>query len=186
MSPAVILVRHAMPELVRGVASKLWGLGESSREDCVLLAHALPPGITAIWSSSERKARETADVLALRLGPQVQVDDRFGEVDRPTLWDRDYQEVAAGYVGGFDEPGWESREAVVRRFGEPVDAARSRATGDILIVNHGMAMTLWLANAISLPDPVAWWRNLTFPDAWRVDLEAGTLDHFWPGGAPAE
>lgn len=182
---AIILVRHAMPEVDRGVASKLWGLSESSREDCVLLAHALPAGISRIWTSDERKARETAEVLALRLGLIVRVDSRFAEVDRPQAWDRDYRDVAAGYLRGVDEPGWEQREAVAARFGAGIEAAMAGATGDVVVVNHGLAMTLWLGSVIKL-DAVAWWRSLSFPDAWRFDLQEGSLERIWMGGTPAE
>ena len=82
----LILVRHAMPEVVQGTSAKFWGLNEAAREDCVLLAHALPPGISRILSSDERKARETAEVLGLRLGLEVDIDPRFQEVDRPQVW----------------------------------------------------------------------------------------------------
>jgi len=84
MSP-VILVRHAMPVVEPGVAASLWGLGDAAREDTVLLTHALPRGIAGIWSSDERKARETADVIGLRIGLPVQVDARLSEVDRPQV-----------------------------------------------------------------------------------------------------
>ncbi len=178
---AVILVRHALPEISQGTSSKLWGLSESAREDCVLLAHALPATVTAVWSSEERKAKETADVLGLRLGLPVQVDARFGEVDRPAVWDRDYREVAAGYLGGVDEPGWEARDAVLARFSAALDEARRASAGDIVVANHGMALSLWIASVAPI-DLVAFWQALTFPDAWRVDVEAGTAERIWMGG----
>ncbi len=181
--PGVILVRHAIPEVRRGVASKLWGLGESAREDCVLLAHALPHDLApTVWSSDERKARETADVLALRLGLEVRTDPRFAEVDRPQIWDRDYREVAAAYLAGVVEPEWESPETVRTRFGAAITEALSAAAGrDVLVVNHGLAMSLWAASVVPL-DITEWWRALTFPDAWRIDPEAGSATHLWLGG----
>jgi len=178
----VIVVRHAMPEVVRGVSSRQWGLSEASREDCVLLAHALPPGIGRVWSSDERKAKETADVVGLRLGLPVSVDVGFGEVDRPDVWDRDYREVAAGYLGGADEPGWEERAAVVRRFAAAVGRAQGGTTGDVVIVTHGMAMSLWVASVAPVA-VVEWWRALTFPDAWRIEIETGMVERGWMGGA---
>ena len=181
----VILIRHAMPEVVPGVSSKLWGLSEASREDCVLLAHALPAGIAAIWTSDERKARETADVLALRVGLPLMIDARFAEVDRPDVWDRDYRDMAAGYLRGVDEPGWEQRTAVAERFDAGIEAATAGATGDVVIVNHGLAMTLWLASVTQL-ESVTWWRSLSFPDAWRFDPRGGSLEHVWMGGTPAK
>lgn len=179
----VILIRHAMPEVERGVASKLWGLGDAGREDCVLLAHALPRDVAPrIWTSDERKARETADVLALRLGLDVHVDARLAEVDRPTIWDREYRDVAAAYLAGTVEPGWESPEAVRARFREAVDEAVVDAAGkEVIIVDHGLAMALWASTVVSM-DIVEWWRVLTFPDAWRIDLERGTAERVWMEG----
>ena len=182
---AVVLVRHAMPEVVQGTSSKLWGLGESAREDCVLLAHALPPEVTRIISSDERKAKETADVLGLRLGVQVEVDPRFQEVDRPQVWDRDYREVASGYLSGVREPGWEDRESVVERFAAGIEQALATFGDDIVVLNHGMALSLWVASVVDI-DLVPWWKALTFPDAWRVDVAAGTVEHVWLGGRAGE
>ncbi len=169
-----------MPEVVPGTASKLWGLGESGREDCVLLAHALPQGISSVWSSDERKARETADVIGLRLGLPVSIDSRFAEVDRPAVWDRDYREVAAGYLGGRDEPGWETRENVVARFSAGLESMPEPA-GPVVVVSHGLALTLWLASRTTI-ETERWWRELTFPDAWDYEPSSGTLRHLWMGG----
>lgn len=170
-----------MPEVQQGVASKLWGLSDASREDCVLLAHALPKDVGALWSSNERKAKETADVLGLRLGLEPRVDPRFGEVDRPQVWDRDFREVVAGYLRGVAEPGWETIDAVVARFGAAVESASAPSRGPTVIATHGTAMTLWVGSQFAI-DRVAWWEQLTLPDAWAVDLEAKTLERLWLGG----
>jgi broad specificity phosphatase PhoE len=180
----LILVRHAMPEIVPGVASSLWGLSGAAREDCVILAHrlALPPG-GCIFSSSERRASETADVLALRLGREVVVDDAFGEVDRP--WeDGDYGDRAGRYLAGDAHPGWEPRPQVVERFSRGVDRAAERTSGaDIVIVTHGQALSLYLASRTSI-DVVAFWRALTLPDAWTLDLTSGQLSRLYETGRP--
>ena len=179
---AVILIRQAMPEVVQGTSSKFWGLSEAAREDCVMLAHALPAGLASpIWSSDERKARETAEVLGLRLGLDVAIDPRFQEVDRPQVWDRDYREVAAGYLAGTHEPGWETQDSVVARFSAAISDAFAESR-DVLVVNHGMAMGLWVASITGI-EIVAWWRELTFPDAWRVDVESRSVERLWMGGA---
>ncbi len=188
MGQGVILIRHAMPELVRGVSSRLWGLGDPGREDCVLLAHALrgaaPKLAPTVYTSDERKAEETAAVLALRLGLQVAVDARLAEVDRPTTWDDDYRAQVGRYLKGGSEPGWEPRDRVVARFAAGVAAAILTAPGqDTIIVNHGLALSLYL-NSIGSIDLVPFWRALTFPDAWRVDLRTGELTHLFAAGIP--
>ncbi|MGH2609222.1 MAG: histidine phosphatase family protein, partial [Tepidiformaceae bacterium] len=119
MTRALILVRHAMSDVQSGVASRLWGITESAGEDCVLLAHALPEHLApVIWSSSERKAEQTAAIIAMRRGLRVAVDEGLGEVDRPTTWEGDYRAQAAAYLAGAAHPGWEPRERVMRRFAD--------------------------------------------------------------------
>ncbi|MGH2634239.1 MAG: histidine phosphatase family protein [Tepidiformaceae bacterium] len=176
----IILVRHAMPEIERGVASTAWGLSDASREDCVLLAHALPAGLSAtVVTSEERKARETADVLALRLGLHVAIDAGFGEVDRPMIWDDDYRTTAAHYLATGDAEGWESRGAVAARFDDAVRRAlAATATGTVLVVDHGMALSLWL-DSVAAIDLVPFWQALTLPDAWLFDIQSHLLERVW-------
>jgi broad specificity phosphatase PhoE len=186
MARGIILIRHAMPEVVRGVASQLWELGDSGREDCVLLAHHLPRGLASTaWSSAEPKARQTAEVVAIRRGLTVQVDARFGEVDRPTTWDGDYRERAAHYLATGEGEGWEPREAVVRRFTAAIADALvcSGGDGDLVVVDHGLALSLYVASC-SPVDSIPFWRALTFPDAWRLDTATGALEQVFSGGAP--
>src|SRR6185312_3169119 len=178
----VILVRHAMPDIRRGVAPALWGLSEASREDCVLLAHALPDGLSpTIFASDEPKARETAEIIGLRRGLQVALDTGFREVDRPTAWDDDYRIAAASYLANGLRDGWEPRDSVVRRFGRSVLAALNATEhGTTVIVNHGLALSLWLA-ALADIDLVPFWQALTLPDAWLFDIDRATSKRLWTG-----
>ena len=170
MAGALILVRHAMPEVTPGLASTLWPLSAAAREDCVLLAHALPPVLAPlIYTSPERKALETAAVVALRRGLEVVTDPGLREVDRPATWDDDYREAAARYLADGGRDGWEPAAAVRVRVAAAVERARARhPQGDLVVVGHGLALSLFLAGAAAV-DLVAFWRALTFPDAWRLD-----------------
>jgi broad specificity phosphatase PhoE len=194
MSPGLILVRHAMSAVDPAVPSRFWGLTESAREDCVLLAEHLR-GATlapAIMTSDEPKARETATILGLRLGIPVEVDAGLAEADRPYI-DGDYRSLALRYVGGEPHTGWEPRESVVIRFASAVERARSRhPAGDLVVVNHGLALTLFLASFppvhvgdVAVPfDGSAFWAALTFPDAWRYDPEQSTFTRLFEAGLP--
>ncbi|MCL4243147.1 MAG: phosphoglycerate mutase family protein [Dehalococcoidia bacterium] len=188
----IILVRHAMPEVVRGVSSTLWELGEAALEDCVLLAHALPHELApAVFTSHQPKVKQTAGVLALRRGLEVLEDERLREVGQGPAWIDDYRAAAARYLqdgSGGETADWEPRERAVERFAAGVDAAmaaNSCSPGDVVIVNHGLAMSLWLASRSGI-DLVPFWQGLAFPDAWRLDLETGEVRRLWPGGRAAE
>ena len=187
MSRGVILVRHAMPQVMPGTSSSLWTLGESAKEDCVLLAHALPADIAAVvYSSPEPKASETATVIALRLGLQVQTDARFSEVDRPPVWDENYRAMVLNYLECGEQAGWEPVEAVRKRFAAAVDEAlTAHPSGDVIISNHGMALSLFAASHATV-NLAEFWSNLTFPDAWRLDLGSGALEHLYHGGLPPD
>lgn len=187
MAGRIILVRHAMPETVRGVAPSLWRLGDPAKEDCVLLAHALPRGLAGtVYTSDEPKASETAAIIAMRLGLQVAQDARLREVDRPEEWLDDHRAAVRDYLRSGHRPGWEPPEAAGRRFAATVDQAREALpTGDLVLVNHGMALTLYAARYATL-DIVAFWEGLRFPDAWALDLESAALERLFPGGLAGE
>ena len=54
---------------------------------------------------------------------------------------------------------------------------------DLIVVNHGLALSLYLASRTRI-DLVPFWQALTFPDAWRLDLESGELSHLFHAGLP--
>ncbi len=199
MTRGLILVRHAMPEVVPGVSSTLWRLGEAAKEDCVLLAHALAdPLASPVLSSGQPKTDETAAVIALRRGLTTRVDQRVREVEQPAAWfEGDYRAVAAAYLAGDNPYRWEDPEQVAARFAAAVDEALAApGEGDIVVVNHGLAMSLYLSTlrptvrssegATTTFDLVAFWCALTFPDAWRFDRASNELERVWNGGMAPE
>ena len=84
MARALIFVRHAMPEVTPDTPSREWRLTEASREDCVLLAHALPADLApTVFTSTEPKAQETGAIIALRKALTTEEYHGFNEVERP-------------------------------------------------------------------------------------------------------
>lgn len=134
---------------------------------------------------SQPKAERTAAVIALRRGLTVVTDEAFREVDKPEEWfdnDDDYRATAAGYLREGGRAGWEEPAAVARRFGDAVDRAlAANPSGNLVVVNHGMAVSLYLASKTTI-DLVPFWRALTFPDSWRLDLETGELVRLFEDG----
>lgn len=187
MSGRVILVRHAMPETERGVAPSRWKLGEPAKEDCVLLAHALPARLAgAVFTSDEAKARETATIIALRRGLRVVEDARLREVDRPQEWLDDHRAAVRDYLRDGGRPGWEPPLLVAGRFSAAVaDARAAEPQGDLVVLNHGMALSLFAARQAEI-DVVAFWERLTLPDAWAVDVHTGTIERVFLGGIAGE
>ena len=186
MGRGLILVRHAMPVVSDTVPSTAWTLPESSMEDCVLLAHCLPPGLAPlVYTSSQPKAERTAAVIALRRGLKVETDEALREVDKPEEWfadDNDYRATVVDYLRDGGRESWETHAAVARRFGAGVNRAlAANPSGDLVVVNHGMALSLYLASKTAI-DLVPFWRALTFPDAWRLDLDTRELIRLFEEG----
>lgn len=153
----------------------------------MLLAHALPASLApVVVTSEEKKARETATIIGLRRQLKVEVDPRLREVDRPETWDEDYRAVAERYLATGSEPGWEPQDAAARRMGEAVAERLYRQDeGDVVIVGHGLAISLYVA-AMTGVDVVDFWKKLAFPDAWRWEPGKGRLERVFRPGLPAE
>ena len=170
MTDQLFVVRHALPDTDPAVDPELWPLGDESREAARRLARALPPDPLVLSSDETRAAHTAAELVAVR-GGRVEIDARLREAYRPSRWYRDYRERAYRYVLGQTYEGWEPHETVARRFDTAVQIALdSRRGAPLVIVSHGLAITLWLQSVGAVPDGGAFWNALTFPDAWRVSV----------------
>ena len=178
MPSRLILIRHALSAVDPNVDSRQWGLAPGAREEAQRLATQLPDDIgDTIWTSSERKAIETARAIADVRGLRVEIDERFGEVERPwTDGADDYRNLALGYLAGDVPDGWEHPDDIARRFTDAVTAL-PRADSTV-IVDHGLALSLYTASVAAI-DVRAFWAALTFPDAWLLDLDAGDLSRVY-------
>jgi broad specificity phosphatase PhoE len=131
-------------------------LDDTGREQAVELAErAVGHGFSALWCSPLRRARETADVVAERIGLQPREDARFMETDAGEWTDLLFSEVQAkspqllaDFLAGdpdFAFPGGESfaeQEARVAAALADVEAGAVPA----LVVCHGMVIRAALSN----------------------------------------
>src|SRR5215813_12145936 len=80
--PYLILVKHALPEIIPPLPARQWHLSEVGRTQCVLLTdHLATYAPSALISSSEPKVLETAQLVAQRLHTNVQIVDGLHEHD---------------------------------------------------------------------------------------------------------
>ena len=170
----LVWVRHAGVDPDPTAPADEWPLTPQGREDAARLARSLadlqPLGIVA---SDERKAIETAEVLASTLDLALEISADLREVRRPWT-DGDYRGVARAYLQSGTAPGWESRSEVRLRLSSAI-ARLWRPEGTTIVVGHGLAMSVWAADAIDRLDAVTFWDGLTFPDAWLFTAGGTTL-----------
>ncbi len=172
----LLWVRHALPAPDPSTPAREWPLTPEGREESARLAQTLmglrPP--VSVVTSDERKAVETAEAVceALDLGP-AEVSADLREVERPWT-DGDYRSAAREYLRSGSAPGWEPRHEVLDRVSGAL-AEHWRPQGTTIAVGHGLAMSIWAADAVEGLDVVQFWDSLTFPDAWLFAEDSATF-----------
>jgi broad specificity phosphatase PhoE len=161
MSERLILVRHTAVTLVDGLAPSEWRASPEGLEDAERLATApLFAGAVVVASSPERKALATAEPIAKRLGVEVAVEADLREVARPAgpiVSSEEYGRRVAAYLGGGSLDGWEHPEPALQRATECIERLRRNAGGPLVVVSHGLLLTLYRGDSIDL------WRGMPLP-----------------------
>jgi broad specificity phosphatase PhoE len=172
---SIVLVRHAEPLVSMAAPRSEWSLTDAGHR----AASELGVHLRARWAdrtvaaSTEIKAIETAGAIASPSTPVLTIAD-LGEVASPWFTNReDHRAATVRYLDGDALDGWEPASAAVTRFGA---ALESLAGDTAIVVSHGTVMSLWLRSVDPDIDAVAFWHQLTLPDAWFVDLRRGTVD----------
>lgn len=154
----LIFVTH--PDVIVDPACDVteWRLSETGRARAQTFADSnIMTDVTHIWSSAERKAQETADILAARGGLVVNTDARLGENDRSAtgfLAPPEFERAANAFFANPDQSfrGWEravdAQDRIVRAVRGIVDRHHG---GDIVIVSHGAVGTLLYCALSGLP-----------------------------------
>jgi probable phosphoglycerate mutase len=160
----LVLVRHALPELVQGIAGKadppLTGHG---RAQAARLVAAIGSDVAGLYTSPMARARATAAPVAAALGVTPTVVDDLREYDAevahyvpmhemaqldPATWDR----IRAGLLPDYvDVPAFTAR--VTNALERVVAAHEGRATA--VVVAHAGVINTWLAQLLGIARPLA-------------------------------
>jgi broad specificity phosphatase PhoE len=168
----LVLIRHAAHDLAGvALAGRMPGVGLNAQGraqaqalgDAMANTPASGP-LAAVYSSPQRRARETASVVAHRLGLTVQVAVEFDEIDFGEWTGRHLQELSADSPGWREwverrataaPPGGEAFAKVRQRMLEGVERLRrAHPSGTVAVVSHADPIKALLAThlAISLND----------------------------------
>ncbi len=166
------LVRHGRPLVIEGVPAAQWDLDPASYDDVwALRASGRLPTRAAWFSSPEPKAIETAGLLTdgeVGVLPDLREHERSGE------WVDDFP---AAVRRAFAEPDLPSVEGW-----EPLSACRDRVTravrrvlevhgsDDVVLVGHGTAWTLVVADLTDRPPDLDGWQALAMPDVISLEV----------------
>ncbi len=165
----VLLVRHSEPLVSEETPGAEWPLtSRGSDEARALGAHLADWRPAVIWTSPERRARETAALTFPAVVAEVR--SQLSEVHKPWFASSDaHAKAAVDYLRGDVVAGWERRADVIARIAE----LRSgfRFFDRIALVCHGLFITTWLDSEMGLTDPFVFWSELRMPDAWELDVD---------------
>lgn len=165
----LVLVHHSMPEIAISRPASSWKLGETGRRRSELLADRLRefrPQV--IWSSTEPKAVETAEIIAKAIDVTFSTMGGLEEHARNTVpFFETGGEFERAVERFFREPdrlvlGEETAEQVLGRFVNAIDDIISTGHVDTLVVTHGSVMTLYAASVAGVCQ-MRFWRSLGMP-----------------------
>jgi broad specificity phosphatase PhoE len=158
MVSCVRYLTHPQVEIDAAVPVPVWSLSALGRQRVNALAAAgWLSGTSQIIASAERKAVETADILAAALGLSIEVREAMHENDRSAtgfLPPAEFEVVADAF---FANPtasvrGWERAiDAQARIVREMETVLQRSAHGDVLVVGHGAVGTLLLCHYGNIP-----------------------------------
>jgi broad specificity phosphatase PhoE len=161
----VLLVRHSVPQVDPALPAEEWRLSEEGRARCAPLAARLAAyEPRRLLSSTEPKARETAELIGAELGLAVTLSDGLRETARRTVPWLERDAFERGVRELFERPneiafGEESAAAALARF----TAAVNGLTEPAIVVTHGTVISLYAAARMGR-DPYELWRRLELPD----------------------
>jgi broad specificity phosphatase PhoE len=171
----IVLMRHAQPLVADGTPTDQWPLTHEGRHDAGALGRRLADGSTStvVFTSPERKARETAALAFPSIAAHVR--EQLSEVKRPWYATTEaFGDAVANYLSGEVAEGWERREDIIDRLAWL--KADSTPSERMVVVSHGVLLTTWLNHEIGLEDPFRFWSNLRMPDAWELGPEENSIE----------
>jgi broad specificity phosphatase PhoE len=173
----LVLVRHAAVTIRGDSVPREWHLSPEGRGAAEELARSpVFAGTEVTLCSTEPKAIATAQRIAAGTKARLRVEPDLREAERPLVDSAEvYRRLAQGYVRGEALDGWEEQAIVRRRMRDVLE--RLPANEDTVIVSHGLALTLLLAEIlrIDVSEAARMWSDMRFPDVAVLEWPSGTL-----------
>lgn len=158
------LVRHGRVLADPAVDATAWTLDPAGFDEVWTLRDRLPAGATWL-TSPEPKAVETAQLLS---DGEIGILDDLAELRRPGGWLDDYDAAVADAFARPTQParaGWESVEGCRSRLRQALAPMLAGHAGeDVVLIGHGLAWTVLMADLAGRVPTVEDWRDLALPD----------------------
>ena len=174
ISTTLLLVRHAHADWIPDEMRSLSEMGLRQAEAVSTRLEREKP--TALYSSPYRRARQTIEPLARRLGLAIEEMTDLRERSLPTEFVEDWEAAIRLTWEDFElafPSGGETNADALERAGRALASLRERHPGETVVVaTHGNILTLLLRSL----DPgrgFEFWRQISTPDLYRLTVAPG-------------
>lgn len=188
MATTVILIRHATHDRVGAILCGRMPevtLGDEGRREAKLLADRFRgESIAAVITSPLERARETAQVIADRIGVPIEIDEALNEIDFGDWTGQSFDALDP-------DPRWRlwntTRSTAKPPGGEAMTAAQARIVrrierlrqdhpdGEVILVSHCDVIKAALAHHLGL--------SLDAYDRFEISPASVSVLALWPGGS---
>lgn len=162
-------LRHAETEKDPNIQSKKWSLSLIGERHARQIAESgCFDAVDVVISSCEKKAFDTAEPIAGRLGSEIIQMDEFNEVARGDkfLSKEEFEALKREKLENLDckKDGGESGREAIARFNAGIQTVDNKySCKNILIVSHGTILSLYFANvAGDNSDIYKRWKSMGF------------------------
>ena len=176
----LLLVRHSAPSISDDMSYRDWPLSDRGNR-LAIRAASYVAGFNPklICSSDERKAIETARIIAQHCGVDVELEPDLREHDRTGVTWCDaatrQRELEAFFANPNDIVfGRESGAQALHRLTAAIDRLTMRTSGPWVLVTHGTVMALFLAKLTGRA-AMEIWSQLRLPTVATVDCRNSRL-----------
>lgn len=153
MNNLLFFLRHAETMIDPTIKISEWELSEIGKEQAKELAHLeIFQNFNFIFSSPERKAIETIEPLAKKLGKEIMILDDLRELERDLGKYLDSREEYRKIVKmalenrDYNFNNWERASIALERFEKEIKKIDQQyQKSKILIVSHGLVLSLYFA-----------------------------------------
>ena len=181
MKNYLILVKHSLPEINKDHSAHTWRLSAEGQLRAQQLAEQLKSfGPEVMVSSNERKARETADIVASRLQLSVQIVPDLREHDRSNVPYLSHDAFQRSIRDFFQKPdqlvfGRETATQAHARFYRAVHSVlNEQMNKTVLIITHGTVISLFVSR-LTGSSGLELWEQLGLPSFVAMDLHSNTV-----------
>ena len=169
----IIFIRHFETDVDEEIPADMWDLSERGRRNMEkFIENRGFKEIGKIFTSSEKKAKITAEAISEETGCPVEVLDEIREIERRGGFiekQEDYFAAVKSLLETGTYENWETRSKAEERLEKFLEKAKNHEK--VVAISHGMILTILLSEYFEM-EPYEFWKKLEFGEEFKMDLDS--------------